>query len=220
MSSDLLGGSIDKSSHFFASLVGVKEALRRQLQLPDFPVIHNNDKKIYMRKQGDAATYPHVYASISTIALKEDAQNPKTIRRHGISHAINGTNSTVDKYYVFPIKFDIELHYVVDDFSKAANFILRSLVLLGTEAMNFRIRLHEGGLPWFVRVTMPSRDIAFPLADKDMESDPEGHDIVLNFSIETYHGVVRETAKINNEGKIHINPMLVNGGEVEDDSEE
>lgn len=201
---DLLGGNVEKGTFFFTTLVGMKQALKKALpQLPkDFPIIHNNDKKIFLRKRSDPS-FPYAFASISNISLKEDAQNSKAVRRHGIAHAVNGTNSTVDKYYIFPIKFDIELHFVVDDFSKAAKFILDALVVLGAEVMSFKVSL-SGGLPWIVRISSTTKEIAFPLADKDLESDPEGHDIVITFTVESYHGVVRETAKINNAGAIQI----------------
>ena len=203
---DLLGGKVDKGTHFFATLVGVKTALSRFLDVPDFPIVHNNDKKLYLRKNPqEEQKYPYAYASISSIGLIEERQNAKTVRRHGLAHNINGTNASVDKYYIFPVKFSLDFHYIVDDFADASKFILKALVLLGTEAMNFRLRTGgKDSLPWTVRIVMESKEIQFPLADKDLESDPEGHDITLSFVIETYHGVVRQTAKINNEGKVHV----------------
>jgi len=214
--SDFIGTTYDRSEPFLATLAGVRAGLKRFFGVAELPIVTDNDVKLALRNKFDTAAYPFCYLTFNNIGLKEDAQNPKTIRRHGLAYNINGTNSTVDKYYFFPIKFGMELHYVGDNFRTSANFILRSMTLLASEALNFKIRTGSDTLYWKVRVTSEG-DIQFPRADRENEVDPSGYDIVLNLTVESYTGVVRETAKINNFGKVQFDFAVGPEGDVADD---
>lgn len=197
---DMLGRSIDKNTPLFASLAGAREALKRFLSLRDLPIIQSNDVKAFLRQQ-QKPEYPYSYMSFTDIAIQKDGQAVKNLRRVSQGSSVHhATNSTVSKFYGFPAIISMELHFVTNDILAAVNFTTRSLITMHTEALNFDLECEA--FSWKVQITTDSESISFPRSDKDNEADPESFDMVLPLKIRTYIGVVKDVAKINNDGKV------------------
>lgn len=213
---DLLGKKIDKNTPFFTGLLGAHAAIKRffGMQNIPLPIIQSNNVKAVLRQQvandnNSGDHYPYAYLSINNFEMVVDEQAPKTARRHGQGYADNGTNSTVVKFYGFPMLVSLELHFVTNDIFDAVKFGLKSLTLLNTGTLNFDVE--DENFAWKIVVKGESPSIAFPRTDKDNEVDPEAFDMVCNISVRLWSGVMKEVPKINNEGRVDRRVGLATG---------
>lgn len=199
---DLLGTTAFKQTHLFASFAGIRRVFKRFFKLEELPFVHNNDLKIMQRAKFEP-TYPYAYVSITSMGISENNIDVARVRRHGGGHTVTEANSTLTKHYFFPITLKLELHYITDSFIDAIQFISEALILSQTKVLTFTLK--TGHVQGFVTITAESKDLQLPRADKENEVDPESFDIVLNFSVDTWTGVSRETAKVNNRGEVEMN---------------
>lgn len=199
---DLLGTTEFKQTHLFASFAGIRRVFKRFFKLKELPFVHSNDVKVLQRGKFEPS-YPYAYVSITSMGISENSVDAARIRRHGGGHTCNTANSTLTKHYFFPITLKIELHFITDDFLKAIQFMSEALILSTTKVLTFTLR--TGSVEGFVTITPETKDLQLPRADKENEVDPESFDIVCNFSIDTWTGVSRETAKVNNAGEVELN---------------
>jgi hypothetical protein len=202
---DLLGTTEFKQTHLFASFAGIRKVFKRFFKLSELPFVHSNDVKVLQRGKFEPS-YPYAYVSITSMGISENNVDVARIRRHGGGHTVHQANSTLTKHYFFPITLKVELHFITDDFLKAIQFMSEALILSQTKVLTFTLR--TGDVEGFVTITPESKDLQLPRADKENEVDPESFDIVCNFSIDTWTGVSRETAKVNNNGEVELNVSI------------
>jgi hypothetical protein len=202
---DLLGTTEFKQTHLFASFAGIRKVFKRFFKLSELPFVHSNDVKVLQRGKFEPS-FPYAYVSITSMGISENNVDVARIRRHGGGHTVHQANSTLTKHYFFPITLKVELHFITDDFLKAIQFMSEALILSQTKVLTFTLR--TGDVEGFVTITPESKDLQLPRADKENEVDPESFDIVCNFSIDTWTGVSRETAKVNNNGEVELNVSI------------
>lgn len=204
---DLLGKNIDKNTPFFTGLLGAHSAIKRFFGFRDIPlpIVQSNNVKAVLRSQtaldnNSGDHYPYAYMSLTNFEMIVDEQANKTVRRHGQGHRDNGTNSTVAKFYGFPMIVTLELHFVTNDIFDAVKFGLKSLTLLNTGVLNFEVE--DENFKWMVVVKGDSNSIAFPRTDKDNEADPDSFDMTCTVSVRLWSGNMKEVPKINNSGTV------------------
>lgn len=208
---DLLGTTEFKQTHLFASFAGIRRVFKRFFKLKELPFVHSNDVKVMQRAKFEPS-YPYAYVSITSMGISENNIDVARVRRHGGGHTVHLANSTLTKHYFFPITLKVELHFITDDFLKAIQFMSEALILSQTKVLTFTLR--TGDVEGFVTITPETKDLQLPRADKENEVDPESFDIVCNFSIDTWTGVSRETAKVNNNGEVELNVSIVTDSET------
>lgn len=215
---DLLSKNIDKNTPFFTGLLGAHAAIKRFFGFKDIPlpIIQSNNVKAVLRQNigvddNSGNHYPYAYMSMNNFEMIVDEQAPKTIRRHGQGHRDNGTNSTVAKFYGFPMIVTLELHFVTNDIFSAVQFGLKSLTLLNTGTLNFEVEDENFG--WKVTVKGESNSISFPRTDKDNEVDPDSFDMTCSISVRLWSGITKEVPKINNSGTVQTQVGIVPTGQ-------
>lgn len=213
---DLLGNISFKQSHLYATFFGVRQAFKKFLKIDELPFVHNNDVKM-MQRQKFEPSYPYAYVSVNGIGYAQDHMSASTIRRHGLGHAVNMANATLTKHYFFPISLTVELHYITNDTLDAMRYISEAIILISSKALSFR--LTQSGISGVVGIKADTQEIPLPRADKENEADPETHDIVLSFTVSSWTGVSKEVAKINNDGRIIFDAIVVNHNGVTVDEE-
>ena len=212
---DILGSSTFKQTHLYASLSGVQRVFKKFYNLEELPFVHNNELKILQRQKLEP-TYPYAYMSINAIGIPDGSLPGGALTRHGTGFQVSTANSTITKHYFFPIQIQLEFHYVTNDTLDAILFINKALMFINTKKLSFRLTVKE--VSGIVGIIADTTEIQLPRADKDNEVDPEGHDIVLNYRVNTWNGVSRQVAKVNNAGNIEFGAMIVNGdGDVIDE---
>lgn len=216
---DLLGKNIDKNTPFFTGLLGAHSAIKRFFGFKDIPlpIIQNNNVKAVLRQNigpdnNSGDHYPYAYLSMTNFEMIVDEQANKTVRRHGQGFRDNGTNSTIAKFYGFPINVTLELHFVTNDIFEAVKFGLKSLTLLNTGVLNFDV--DDENFAWKVVVKGDSNSIAFPRTDKDNEADPEAFDMTCSISVRLWSGITKEVPKINNAGNVDRQVGVVQNSRV------
>lgn len=204
---DLLGNVKFKQTHLYASFYGIRQAFKKFFKVTDLPFVHNNEVKI-MQRQDFEPTYPYSYISVNSIGNSQDHMTPATLRRHGVGHSVSLSNATVTKHYYFPIDITLEMHYVTNDTLDAFRFMSEALVLISAKALSFSLT-NSDGVKGFVTIKADTQQIELPKADKENEADPETHDIVLTFTVSSWTGTSKEVAKINNDGKITFDAIIM-----------
>ena len=204
---DLLGKNIDKNTPFFTGLLGAHSAIKRFFGFKDIalPIIQSNNVKAVLRQQIGVDTnngdhYPYAYMSLTNFEMVIDEQAVKTVKRHSQGHRDDGTNSTITKFYGFPMIVTLELHFVTNDIFDAVKFALKSLTLLNTGTLNFDVQ--DENFAWKVVVKGDSNSISFPRTDKDNESDPEAFDMTCTVTVRLWSGNFKAVPKINNAGAV------------------
>lgn len=206
---DLLGATRDKKSRLHGTLYGVRRELKRRFKITEMPFVHSNDAKVFQR-QRMVPSFPWAYVSVNTVGLNEQSINPNTAARHSVGHSFargDQGNATISKHYMFPIIIGMEMHFITDDYMTAMAFIDTALIIATSNKMNFKMKML--GVENYVRITPESREFTLPRSDKENEQDPEGFDIVFNFRVETWTGVTKEVAKINNMGEVELGAIVV-----------
>lgn len=199
----------------YLTLMAARESLKNFFGLKRLPLIQSQDVKRALRKGVDDKNatqqlYPYAYFSIADLGLNTERQNPKTINRNSMTTFLSDlTNSSVSKAFLFPSVIQIEFHYVTNDLPSAILFAERAMILTSTGKLNIEAE-HEG-VRWLVGITSDSKSVPFPRSDKDNEEDPEGMDLTIQFTLNSYVGRTKDVAKINNRGEITHNTEVRNG---------
>lgn len=76
----------------------------------------------------------------------------------------------------------------------------RALIVAHSGKLNSKAEFE--GVSWMITVKMDSESIPIPRSDKDQESDPEGFDLQMSFTIDTKLGRVKDVPKVNNRGEV------------------
>lgn len=214
-SRDLLGNQKFKQTHLFTAFAAIRASLKRYFKLEDLPFVHNNDAKMMQRSKMEP-TYPYAYVSMNSIAKQEAHLLSPTIRRRGSGDVRDGSNSQITRLHYFPVIIRYEFHYITNDYFDAMRFIGEALILMESKALN--VRITTGSASSFLDIVMDSKEIAIPRADKENEADPESFDLVLSCYSNTWTGVEKKIAKINNRGEVEFNAVVVNpDGNVTDE---
>jgi hypothetical protein len=203
---DLLGNQAFKQTHLYASFHGIRKAFKNFFKVKELPFVHNNDVKQMLRGQFEP-TYPYAYISFTSIGNAENHLLSPTIRRHSAGMSLSDKNSTITKHYMFPITLRYEFHYVTNDYTDVIRFISQALILTDAKSMN--IRVTSDAVSSFVDIKADTKEITIPRADKDAENDPEGFDIQIAFTSNTWTGVSKEVAKVNNLGIFEMGAIIV-----------
>ena len=212
---DMIGSSTFKQTHLYGSFQGVQRAFKKFFDLQELPFVHNNELKM-MQRQKFEPSYLYAYMSVTAIGIPEGAMNGATLARHSAGFQVDGSNSTITKFFFFPIQVQLEFHYVTNDTLDAILFINKALLMINAKKFSFRLKAN--GVSGVVGITTDTTEVQLPRADKENEDDPESHDLVLNFRVNTWNGVSRKVAKVNNDGKIEMNAVIVDGdGNISDE---
>lgn len=204
---DLLGNTSFKQTHLYASFYGIRSSFLKFFKLKELPFVHDNDVKKMLRAQVNPS-YPYAYVSFTSIGNTQQHLLSPTLRRHGTGMSLPDKNSTITKHYMFPVTLNFEFHYVTNDYTDVIRFISQALVLISSKSMNMRVVSES--VSSFVEIKSDQTDIAIPRADKDAENDPEGFDLTITFTAQTWTGVSREVSKVNNEGRYEMGAIVVN----------
>jgi len=212
---DLLGNQSFKQTHLYASFHGIRTAFKNFFKIKELPFVHNNDVKQMLRNHFEPV-YPYAYISFTSLGNAESHMLSPTLRRHSTGISRSDKNSTITKHYMFPITLKYEFHYVTNDYTDVIRFISQALLLTDAKSMN--IRVTSDLVSSFVDIKADTKEISIPRADKSSESDPEGFDITLSFTSNTWTGVSKEVAKVNNLGIFEMGAIIVNeNGDVIDE---
>lgn len=206
-SRDLLGKQNFKQTHLFTSFAAIRASFKKYFKLEDLPFVHNNDAKMMQRAKFEPS-YPYAYVSVNSIAKTEQHLLSPTLRRRGTGDVRDGSNSQITRLHYFPIILRYEFHYITNDYFDAIRFIGECLILMDTKALN--VRINSGKASSFLDIVMDTKEIAIPRADKENEADPESFDLVVSCYSNTWTGVERQIAKVNNRGEVEFNAVVVN----------
>lgn len=206
-SRDLLGNQSFKQTHLFTAFAAIRASFKRYFKLKDLPFVHNNDVKLLLRSTLEP-TFPYAYISMNSIAKTEAHLLSPTLRRRGTGDVLDGSNSTLTRLHYFPIQVHYELHYVTNDYMDAIRFIGEALILMDSKALN--VRITTGNASSFLDINMDTKEITIPRADKENEADPEGFDLVIACTSNTWTGVEKKLSKVNNRGEVEFNAVVVN----------
>jgi hypothetical protein len=209
---DLLGKNIDRGTPFYTGLLGARSAIRQffgfdSLQLP---IIQNNNVKAALRQgleNPNDTRYPYAYMALSQLQQPKDRQPVKNLRRQSLGFVTDDSNSTVSKFFGFPVILTMELHFVTNDILQAVQFATKALTLLQSGSLSFNVESEHFG--WRVDISTDSDTISFPKADKDNEADPEAFDMSCSIIVSGYTGVIKEVPKINNSGKVTVTTGII-----------
>jgi len=161
-------------------------------------------------------SYPYAYVSMTSIAKAEAHLLGPTLKRRGIGHVLDGSNSTLTRLHYFPITLKYEFHYVTNDYFDAIRFIGEALILFDSKVLN--VRITTGNASSFLEIKADMTEIPIPRADKDNEADPEAFDLVISCTSSTWTGVEKKISKVNNAGAVEFHAVVVNpDGEVVDE---
>ncbi|AFH14594.1 hypothetical protein LU11_gp063 [Pseudomonas phage Lu11] len=203
---DLFGNHSFKQTHLHLSFAAIRASLKKFFKLKDLPFVHNNDVKQIMRASAQPE-YPYAYVSMTSIAKTEGGMSGPTLRRRGVGHVVDGSNSTLTSLHYFPVTLQYEFHYVTNDYFDAIRFIGEALILFDSKVLNVKIK---SGLPSsFLDITTDTKEIQLPRADKDNEAEPEAFDLVINCHTSTWTGIERKISKVNNRGEVEFNSLIV-----------
>lgn len=218
---DLLGGIKQTNGPLFASLLGVKKSFQHHFNgdmakgFDVFPLVPHDAPKDSIKNDRNTKglTYPYAYWKMTDVSLVIDEQNKKTIRRRGSEYAGTASNTSYSIGYFFPARIECSCIYETNQLTDALAFMERYLIMMGTEALNFKINLPMGRdqasqelniATWTCRTFSESLNVAMPEVVIDEESSPYVFRYELPFSVRTKIGTHKEVAKFNNEGEIQF----------------
>ncbi len=196
-----IGGSAVTSSPLLSTLHGVKKSLVSTIGLKKIFFITHNNQKIVAKKEA-GSQYPYAFIRLQEVRTIKDRMPIKHIRRQGSSvQATIAREITIDKGFLFPTDLVCELTFVSDDILETFKFVEKFGILLASDALSFTLDL-PGTSPFVVSMLSENDSISLPQIEIDAEENPGGLDIVIPITIRTNLGIVKQVAKINNEGHV------------------
>jgi hypothetical protein len=204
---DLLGRSSFKQTHLFASFAGIRASFQKFFRIKEIPFVHNNDVKQMLRAKMEPS-YPYAYVSMNSIAKSEAHLLTPTIKRRGVGHMVDGSNSQLTRLHYFPVTVRYEFHYVTNDYFDAIRFIGEALILFESKVLN--VQVTSGNVTSKLTIKADNPEVQIPRADKDNEAEPEAFDLVISCSSETWTGIEKKISKVNNRGEVTFHAVVVN----------
>ena len=191
-----------------ASLTGFANKIREMFELNVFALnIANNPKRaVEIHNGGKPANLPYGWYTPSTLDLDTGNNNLTNISRYGSSIAVpNGETSTLKQSYFFPCNIPLDIVVRFDEQAAATIFAQRMIVALPAKLLNFELEISAVQDKFTVVVDSGgSYSIPFPKID-DIDN-PNGlyYEIQFNLTLKTKIGILRDVAKLNNNGTITI----------------
>jgi hypothetical protein len=208
---DLLGTTRQTNVPLFATLIAVREQMKRRFGLDVCPLVTTDDVKgtIKSNRNQMSLSYPFGYWRINTITMNKERQNVKTARRHGLmrlgSSPNNADNTNYNLAFFFPARIEATFNYESNDIKQQLSFMERWLIMVATESLSVKVLLNIGeGLEWMVRIYSDDASVQLPETQIDAEESPSVFLNQLSFSIDTYIGTSKAVPKFNNEGDIQL----------------
>lgn len=208
---DLLGTTRQTNVPLFATLIAVREQLKRRFGLDVCPLITTDNVKDAVKSNRNemSLSYPFGYWRINTISINKERNNVKTIRRHGLmrpgSSPDNADNTNFNLAFFFPARMEGTFYYESNDIKHQLGFIERWLIMTATESLNVKVNLNIGeGVEWMVRIYSEDASAQLPETQIDAEESPSVFANQLTFSVDTYIGTSKAVPKFNNEGDIQL----------------
>jgi hypothetical protein len=165
--------------------------------------MHDDTKSVIRREQ--SAEFPYGFFRLNSFEIMRDAQVNKILKRHGTTLTVDEvTNATISKGYLFPCNLSVELHFIHNEPYEVLNLIEKCAILGAVDGFSFTVDM-PGTSDWVVGVMMDEGPIEVPQVELENESDAAAFDIVMNFTLKTRVGVVKNVPKINNEGHVTRN---------------
>lgn len=142
---------------------------------------------------------------MSSMRLVKDQMHVKNIRKFGMSDALTNfnsinrpTNATINKFFMFPVEISAELHYFHNNVKDIMKFIETFLILGGTDCFNFFLKFNEN-MRWLVHVAVTDDSISIPEYDLEDSVNPAAMEIVIQFTVASHCGFIRDVAKVNDQ---------------------
>lgn len=194
---------LEKSSLLYASLMGVRTLLERELLLKDLVIASQDSAVMEIRRRAErpvdyTVPYPYGYLSLSELTAVKDHAPNKNIRRHGWRMGTAGaTRATVRKGYVFPVLVQISLHYLDNDPIRTLR-MSEALIILGQIGpLTFSMSIGEG-TDLDIQVEIPET-ATIPIAETENPHSPDAQEIEVPLIIHTYAGFFRDVAAVNSD---------------------
>lgn len=199
---DLLGGTQTKNTPLIATLYGVRKSLAANLGLSTVRLVtHDNQKRILSTEA--KSKYPYGYMRIRSLRIIKDRTNVQAIRRHGAVSSVKlGQEITIDKGYLFPASLAMELTFVSDDIFDVLHLTEKLAIISAYNGFTFGLTLPELENEFFVAVKFESDDFSIPDSVLQDEQNPASMELTFPFTVETHLGIVKQVAKINNQGQV------------------
>lgn len=200
---DLLSAVQNRQTSLYVTLLGFRASLSQKLGLKELPLITHDDMKAELRRR-DNPSYPYGFFSIESLEIKKDQTLNKSTRRHSSAIAFDtATNAIVNKGYLFPVDIQASVHFVHNDPRDVLLFLEKALILGAVDAFSFKASVP--GIPdWTVGVAMADGPVSLPRSEFENEADAGAFDIEMQFTISTKLGIIKDVAKINNEGRVDM----------------
>lgn len=189
-----------------ATLTGVQNKIQELFELNAFVInISNNPKRVVeIKNGGKPANLPYGWYTPSSIELDQERGNLTNLSRHGSALAVpNGETSTLKQSYLFPANIPVDATFRFSDYEQACIFAQRMALALPAKILNFEINIKAVGDKFTVEVNAGgSFSVPYPKIDDLDNPNGQYYEIQLSLTIKTKIGLLRDVAKLNNNGQI------------------
>ena len=146
-------------------------------------IISNKDKKI---------TYPMVFVSLESVAIKVDAYNHKSMYRRGAYGNPDEGNTSVPRYTIVPTDTVFEITMITNDFIGTMNYINNWILNAVGNHLNFT-QVYQG-MHYDVKIGM-ANDISVPKKENSIDL-PSHYEIISTLTVSGYTSSLFENQDI------------------------
>ena len=194
---------------FALSIKGVRDRFQRMLGVKNFTMQYHNNWKQGLRATRAAGTdYPYGGFKVTQFELDGSQFNFKNMARAGTGESVtvDNSNTSIRKFYLFPVKLSLECVVKFSDPKDAWRFDMALAVMIATGRLDFKVMY--GGDSYQASVTLGSGNSASVPApfidDLNEGSTPGTSEIAFSITLETKIGFYRDVSKLNNYGAVTL----------------
>lgn len=194
---------------FALAVKGVRERFEKMLGVKNFTMqYHNNWKQGLRATRAKGTDYPYGGFKITQFELDGAQFNFKNMARAGTGESVtvDNSNTSIRKFFLFPVKLSFECVVKFSDPKEAWRFDMALAVLMATGRLDFKVAY--GGDTYQTRITFGSGNSASVPApyidDLNEGSTPGTSEISFSLTVETKIGFYRDVSKLNNYGAVTL----------------
>ena len=182
-------------------LRGIISVLRKELEIPTILLTMSDDYIAeYKRRavtKNEPLKFPYAYMKLNSLAgSKDEIGNGFAMRRNGVtSHDVE--RSSTSKIHTFPVKLELEFHYVDSDPNACLTVAETFAVLSCINGLNFNMR--DSHQDHSIRIEVPT-DVSIPIQETNSDQAPGACDITVTLIAHVNIGIVNNVSAVNGSG--------------------